>query len=56
MKIALNTHREKRAVEYPPVEEQLDALWHAMDRGEIPRAEAWYARIAEIKQRHPKES
>lgn len=54
MKITVNSHVEKRAVEYPPLEEQLDMLWHAMDRGEAPKAEPWYSAIKAVKARHPK--
>jgi hypothetical protein len=45
--------RERRAA-YPSVGEQLDMLWHAMDRGEIPKAIEWFERIAAVKAMHPK--
>lgn len=54
MKVQVNSHAEKRAAEYPSVEEQLDALWHAMDSGEVPKAQGWYDTIAQVKSRHPK--
>ncbi|MBB2918112.1 hypothetical protein [Cupriavidus alkaliphilus] len=47
-------HAPRRKGEYPPIEEQLDALWHAMDRGELPKVNGFYDRIKEIKDRHPK--
>lgn len=46
----------KRAVAYPPVEEQLDMLYKAMDAGEIPKATAWYNSIKEVKLEYPKPS
>ncbi|WP_167366670.1 hypothetical protein [Cupriavidus malaysiensis] len=39
---------------YPPIEEQLDALWHAMDRGELPKVEAFYEPIRAVKVSYPK--
>lgn len=41
---------------YPPIGEQLDMLWHAMDTCQIPRAEPFYSEILAIKQRYPKPS
>lgn len=43
--------RERGAREraYPPLAEQLDMLWHAMNSGEIPKAEAFYSRILAVK-------
>lgn len=39
---------------YPPVEQQLDALWHAMNEGEIPKATVFYEGIKAIKDAHPR--
>lgn len=39
---------------YPPVAQQLDALWHAMNTGEIPIATAFYEGIKAIKDANPK--
>lgn len=47
------SHRELRAAEYPPIEAQLDALWHAMDRGDLPKAPEFYTMIKRVKDRHP---
>lgn len=46
------TQARQRA--YPSIGEQLDMLWHAMDRGEIPKAGAFYEVIKEIKETVPK--
>jgi hypothetical protein len=47
-------HQQRRREEYPPVEEQLDMLWHAMDQGEIPKAEPFYTTLQQVKQQYPK--
>ncbi|MGO1208013.1 MAG: hypothetical protein ACTMIS_13975, partial [Pseudomonas putida] len=39
---------------YPPIEEQLDMLWHAMDQGAMPKAEPFYTTLQRVKQQHPK--
>lgn len=39
-------YAEKRTQEYPPVQDQLDMIYHDI--------EAWRAKIAAIKARHPK--
>jgi hypothetical protein len=43
-----------RKREYPPISTQLDALWHAMDAGEIPKATKFYDDIKKIKDKYPK--
>lgn len=40
---------------YPHYLEQLDMLWHAMDAGEIPKADRFYSAIKKIKDAIPKE-
>lgn len=47
-------YRQSRAVSYPTVGEQLDALWHAMDDGLIPKIEPMYSQIKETKENFPK--
>lgn len=54
MKVEVNTHVERRALEYPALEEQLDMLWHAMNRGEIPKAAEWFDTIRQVKDTHQK--
>ena len=48
------TYSEKRAVAYPPVAEQLDALWHSMDTGQIAKSEPFYSMIKEVMDEYPK--
>lgn len=47
-------HAELRREAYPPVEEQLDALWHAMEKGLLPRVPGFHDRIKAVKARYPK--
>ena len=41
------SYAEKRQLEYPPVEEQLDMIYHDFD--------GWKTTISEIKTKYPKE-
>ena len=43
-----------RQSEYPPIDAQLDALWHAMDRGLLHRVANFYHPIKEVKDKYPK--
>lgn len=45
---------EQRKALYPSVESQLDLLYHAMDRGEIPKAASFYNTLKTIKEAVPK--
>lgn len=45
---------ERRQAHYPTVAAQLDMLWHAMDRGEIPKATDFYNSVAAVKSAFPK--
>ena len=49
-------YASRRRSEYPEVADQLDALWHAMDSGQIPMVPEFYEPIREVKARHPKGS
>lgn len=53
---ATPTYDQARFAEYPPLGEQLDMLWHAMDAGDSPKIEPFYSTIKAIKDRHPKPS
>jgi hypothetical protein len=46
---------QAREAAYPPVSAQLDMLWHAMDTGEIPKAQAWFDLVAAVKSVIPKD-
>ena len=43
-----------RKAEYPPMGEQLDMLWHAMDEGMFPMVHSWYTAIKAVKVKYPK--
>jgi hypothetical protein len=49
-------YQRARAAEYPSVEDQLDALWHAMDNESIPKAEPFYSNLKSVKDKYPKPS
>ena len=43
-----------RLAAYPSAGEQLDLLYHAMSKGEIPVATEWFNLIKQIKEENPK--
>jgi len=43
-----------RSNEYPSITEQLDALWHAMDDGVLPKVDGFYDTVKEVKEKYPK--
>lgn len=46
-----------RLSEYPPIGDQLDMLWHAMDNDKIPsKWIEWYNAIKAVKDKYPKPS
>lgn len=47
-------YRARRAADYPQLAEQLDALWHAMDRGELAKVPGFYDAVRAVKARYPK--
>jgi hypothetical protein len=47
-------YAERRAKDYPSIEEQMDMLWHGMHEGTIAKVEPFYSKIASIKERYPK--
>jgi hypothetical protein len=48
-------YSDKRLGEYPLIRDQLDMLWHSMDRGEIPKSPEFYGAIKSVKEKHPKD-
>lgn len=57
MKIKLpSKYAERRQMAYPTVEEQLDALWHGMDKVKSKRIEPFYSLLKAVKEQNPKES
>jgi hypothetical protein len=45
--------RDRKHV-YPSVEDQLDMLWHSMDKNEIVKSEPFYSIIKSVKSTYPK--
>lgn len=47
-------HAPLRRDAYPPIEDQLDALWKAMQAGLLPKVPGFYDQILAVKERFPK--
>jgi len=44
----------KRQEEYPSIQEQLDMIWHDIDKDDIAnKKSSWYLKIKEIKKKYP---
>lgn len=48
------TYITQRRGAYPPIGDQLDMLWHAMDTGQIPKAQQFYNAIKQVKDKYKK--
>lgn len=48
------TYQRDRVKAYPPIGDQLDMLWHAMDNGTLPKYEPFYNAIKSVKDQFPK--
>ena len=44
----------KRQVEYPPMTDQLDMLWHAIDSGSLDKDSDFYKSLKAVKDANPK--
>jgi hypothetical protein len=49
------TYSDHRASSYPPISDQLDMLWHAMDTGILPKVDSFYSINKSVKDKYPKE-
>ncbi|MBC7198138.1 MAG: hypothetical protein H5U32_02700 [Pseudomonas balearica] len=49
-----SNYKKRRASAYPSIHDQLDMLWHAMDKGEISVAKEFYEAVKEVKEEFPK--
>jgi hypothetical protein len=47
-------YRKLRAAEYPKLADQMDALWHAMNDGLMPKIEPMYSQIKAVKDKYIK--
>ncbi len=54
--IVPTTYQTQRRNAYPPIEAQMDMLWHAMHTGTTPKVEPFYSSILAVKLQHPKPS
>ncbi len=45
-----NTRKQK----YPPIEEQIDMLWHSIDEGKLDKESDFYKAIKTVKDEFPK--
>lgn len=48
------TYVDYRSLAYPSIGSQIDALWHAMDDGLLPKIEPMYSDIKSVKDKYPK--
>lgn len=48
-------YASSRAATYPPIAEQIDMLWHAMDADPAKRLEPFYSRIKAVKRAFPRD-
>lgn len=44
-----------RSKEYPPIKEQLDMIWHAIDEDKLDRTSDFYLRLKAVKDEFPKD-
>ena len=49
-------YRAARSAAYPPVNEQLDMIWKAMDEAPAKRLEPFYSYVKAIKDAYPKDN
>lgn len=50
-----NAYKNRRKANYPTITDQLDMLWHLMDREEIPgKGTDWYNTLLDVKTKYPK--
>ena len=48
-------YRKLRASAYPKLGDQIDAIWHAMDQGLLPKIEPMYSQIKAVKDKYVKD-
>jgi len=53
--VAEEKYKEDRKLEYAPISDQLDMLWHAMDTGILPKVDSFYSINKSVKDKYPKE-
>ena len=48
-------YQYKRKPEYPSLEEQLDLLWHAIDKGKLNKTSDFYKKLKAVKENNRQE-
>jgi hypothetical protein len=48
-------HGEKRKMAYPDIGEQLDKLWHDLDRGCLDITGEFFTALKAVKEKYPKD-
>ena len=49
-----NQYKEQRAAAYPPIADQLDMLWHALNAGALDTTSTFYTALKVVKDTYPK--
>lgn len=49
-----NAYQYTRKTEYPPIADQLDMLWHAIDSGSLDKNSDFYKSLKAVKDANPK--
>jgi hypothetical protein len=47
-------YQRQREPNYPPIADQLDMLWHAIDNGTLNKSSDFYTSLKSIKEQYPK--
>ena len=47
-------YQRQRQPEYPPIGDQLDMLWHALDDGTLDKTSTFYTSLKATKDKYPK--
>ena len=47
-------YQRQREPEYPPIGDQLDMLWHALDDGTLDKTSTFYTSLKATKDKYPK--
>jgi hypothetical protein len=54
LQIERNQYQGQRYYAYPPVKDQLDMLWHAIDTGTLDKSSSFYTSLKAVKDAYPK--
>ena len=52
--INIMSYAEQRVKEYPPIGDQLDMLWHAIDNNTLDKTSNFYLTLKQVKDQYPK--